>query len=139
MMFVIGDFSKEKRDRHPLAIGLASKNPPPRGQALGALRASKLLDRFYSWRGASGERYVCSIFSLEEETIVADFSQAIAIGVARDGARRRPVCLLPCRAFETDPGRAIRDAARAHGVNEWHVHFGSGDAGSRDLAESLLN
>jgi hypothetical protein len=139
MMFVIGSFSKENRDRHPLAIGIANENPPPRGQALGALRASELLNRFYSWRGASGERYVCSIFSLEEETIVADFSLAIAIGVARDGAWRRPVCLLSSREFETAPGRAIRDAARAHGVNEWHVHFGSGDAGLRDLAESLLN
>jgi hypothetical protein len=138
-MVVIGDFSEHNRKRHPAAIGLVGDEPSPRGQALAALRASYLLDRFYSWRGSSGERYVCSIFSLEEEPIVADFAQTVVIGVSRDGVQRRPICLISSREFSTNEGRAIRNEARAFGVNEWHVHFGSGDAGLRDLSESLLN
>jgi hypothetical protein len=103
------------------------------------LRSSDLLDRFYSWRGASGNRYVCSIFSLEDEAIIADFVQAVAIGVARDAVGRRPVCILSTNDFDTKNGRAIRLDGCAHGVNEWHVHFGSGDAGLSDLANALLN
>jgi hypothetical protein len=115
------------------------KGAASRGQPLGALQASHLLDRFYAWRGASGERYICSIFSLEEEGVIAGFSQAVAIGVAREAGSRRPVCLLSAREFASEDGRAIRVEARDLGVAEWHVHFGADDAGLRDLADSLLN
>jgi hypothetical protein len=137
-MFVVEHSAERNRDRRPGA-GLKWEEPSPRGQALNALRASYLLDRFYSWRGISGERYVCSIFSLEEETIVAGFSQAVIIGVACDPRGRQPVCLLSCGEFASEVGRIIRSEARALGVTEWHVHFGSGDAVFRDLADSLLN
>jgi hypothetical protein len=110
-----------------------------RGRTLGALRLSYLLDRFYSWRGASGEHYICSVFSLEEEGVIAGFTQAVAIGVARQGPNRRPVCVLSSCSFASRDGRAIRAEAQMLGVTEWHVHFGAGDAGLRDLADSLLN
>ncbi len=118
--------------------GFVENSPAPRGQALGALSSSHLLDRFYAWRGASGERYVCSIFSPEEEGIVADFSQAVVIGVARDVGGRRPICILSSRDFNSADGRSIRVEARTLGLVEWHVHFGAGDV-LRDLANSLMN
>jgi len=117
----------------------ASRAPPPRGQSLSSLLACELRDRFYSWRGASGACYVCSVFQSGEERIVADFSSSAIIGVARDGAVRRPVCVVSSRDFESLEGRALREAARSLGVCEWHVHFGVDDAKLRDIAGSRLN
>lgn len=112
---------------------------PPRGQSLASLSASKLRERFYSWRGASGRRYVCSVFPSIEETIVADFSQGVIIGVVGEGASRRPICVLSADDFDSERGLLVRQEARARGVDEWHIHFGVGDAGLRDLADLLLN
>ena len=42
---------------------------PLRGQALAALRSSELRDRFYSWRGGSGRRYVCSVFPAADQAV----------------------------------------------------------------------
>ena len=138
-MFIVEHSCEDNREAQwstaPPGGGAAS----PRGQALAALRASCLLDRFYSWKGISEERYVCSIFSLEEEAIVAGFAQVVVIGVVRDARGRRPVCVLSSRHFKSEQGRMIRFEARALGVNEWHVRFGSSDDALRDLADSLLN
>jgi hypothetical protein len=138
-VFAIYHLSESDRNRQPARCGRAAEKSPPQGQTLDALRFSDLLDRFYSWRGASRTRYVCSIFTLEDEAIVADFVQAVVIGVARDAVGRRPVCVLSTNDFDTNYGRAIRTDGCALGVNEWHVHFGSGDAGLSDLANALLN
>jgi hypothetical protein len=125
-----GEASPEKASR----AGTAAS---PRGQTLASLLSSELGDRFYCWRGASGARYVCSVFQSGEEAIVADFSQGLIIGVARDGAARRPICVLSSGDFESARGRELRAAARAHGVSEWHIHFGADDAKLNDLAASL--
>jgi hypothetical protein len=138
-VFAIYHLSESDSNRHPAACGFAAEKSPPQGQALDALRSSDLLDRFYSWRGASRERYICSIFTLEDETIIADFVQAVVIGVARDAVGRRPVCVLSTNDFDRKNGRAIRVEGRALGVNEWHVHFGCEDAGLSDLANALLS
>lgn len=111
----------------------------PRGQSLASLPASDLGERFYAWRGASGARFVCSVFQGGEEAVVAGFSNALIVGVAREGAARRPVCVLSSREFEGVAGRAPWEASRALGVNEWHVHFGWDEGKLRDLAASLLN
>ena len=138
-MFAIYHLSESDRNRHPAASGFAAEKSPPQVQTLDALRSSDLLGRFYSWRGSSRTRYVCSIFSLEDEAIIADFVQAVVIGVARDAIGRRPVCVLSTNDFDTNNGRAVRKDGCALGVNEWHIHFGSGDAGFSDLANALLN
>jgi hypothetical protein len=111
----------------------------PRGRPLEALRASHLLERFYCWRGASGERYICSVFAIEEEGVIAGFSQAVAIGVAREAMNCRPLCVLSVRDFRSAEGREIRGEAQKLGVTEWHVHFGAAEAELKDLACSLLN
>lgn len=112
----------------------------PRGEALQSLAATdSLRSRFFSWRGASGRRYVCSVFQSGEESFIADVTNGVVIGVAREGAASRPVCVF--LAQERMPGdrRALRKMAQELGVAEWHVHFCADAATLRDLSASLLN
>lgn len=112
----------------------------PRGEALQSLAATdSLRNRFFSWRGASGRRYVCSVFQSGEESFIADVTNGAVIGVAREGAASRPVCVF--LAQERMPGdrRALRRMAQELGVAEWHVHFCADAATLRDLSASLLN
>jgi hypothetical protein len=108
-----------------------------RGQSLSALRASSLRDRFYAWRGASGASYVCSVFSLAEEPTLDALAECVLIGVAREGAARRPLCVLASRDFAGEAGAALRDAARDQGLAEWHAHFFASAAAAEDLFAGL--
>ena len=138
-MIEIEPFPTKKNNCPTAKRTLAGGNAPPRGQALGSLVSSDLRERFYSWRGASGRRYVCSVFPSAEESTLADFSQGVVIGVAGEGASRRPICVLFAREFESERGRLVRQEARALGASEWHVHFCADDADFHDLAGALLN
>lgn len=137
----------------------------PRGEALQSLAATdSLRSRFFSWRGASGRRYVCSVFQSGEESFIADVTNGVVIGVAREGAASRPVCVFLAQerigdhaAFGRDrpnaddvidspslerprcERRALRKMAQELGVAEWHVHFCADAATLRDLSASLLN
>lgn len=109
-----------------------------RGQELDSLSQSDLLrSRFFAWRGASGQRYVCSVFQASEDAFVADVTNGVVIGVARDGAAARPVCLF--LVSEGGERRSLREMARELSVAEWHVHFCANVETLRDLAGSLLN
>ncbi len=112
--------------------------PCDQGRALASLDGFDLGERFYSWRGAKGASYVCSVFGAAEDAVVAGFSGCAVIGVARHGSARRPVCLLSSQQFAQPRGRALRRVARELGVTEWHVHFAAQDTALRDLAASLL-
>jgi len=116
-----------------------SLRAPPRGQALASLTASDLRERFYSWRGVSGRRYICSVFSVAETAAVSEFTSAAVIGVAADGVARRPVCVMSSREFRLLEDVGLQGDSPAHGVSEWHVHFGVDEDGLRDLAGSLLS
>ncbi len=108
------------------------------GQALASLVASDLRERFYSWRGLSGRRYVCSVFSGADALVVSEFTAAAVVGVSVSGARRRPVCVMSSREFlELLHGQT--EGAGVYGVDEWHVHFEVDEHGLRDLAGSLFN
>jgi hypothetical protein len=111
----------------------------PRGEALTSLAGSQgLSDRFFAWRGKAGQRYVCSVFRDGEEGFVADVTSGAIIGVVRDGATTRPVCVIAARQSEST--QALRALGRELGVVEWHVHFcGEADAVVSDLSGSLLN
>ena len=124
-------FAKARRDAPPGAS--------PSGQALASLLTSDLRERFYSWRGLSGRRYICSVFSAAETAVVSEFTGAAVIGVAKAGAARRPVCVMSSREFHVWGDIGLREGAESHGVSEWHVHFGMDDEGLRDLAGSLLS
>jgi hypothetical protein len=123
--------------KFPVTRSARAARPIGRGQSLAALRASELRDRFYSWRGASGATYVCSVFSLEEEALLGGFARGLLIGVAREGASRRPLCVLASRDFAGEAGCDLREAAQAQGLAEWHVHFCATDAEADDLAAGL--
>jgi hypothetical protein len=110
------------------------------GQALDSLVSSDLGERFYSWRGASGARYICSLFAAGEESVVAGFSQGVVIGVHRDGlSPPTPVCLILAQDFRGALEDGFLVEAREGGVTEWHVHFAGGEAELRDLVGSLLD
>lgn len=114
----------------------ASESFAPRGQELQSLAETEALrGRFFSWRGVSGRRYVCSVFQRGEEGFVADVECGVIVGVAPDGSGRRPVCVLG--AGENIMG--LRRLARELGVVEWHVRFGADADAARDLSGSLLN
>lgn len=135
-----GRFSSPAHRLRPVARILAA----PRGQALVSLLASDdLRSRFYSWRGASGRRYVCSVFQRGEEGFVADVDNGLIIGVAADGSALRPLCVLSARDMIADIGagrrRSLREMAHEMGVAQWHVHFCADGEALRDLAASLLN
>ncbi|WP_442754799.1 hypothetical protein ACNHKD_17680 [Methylocystis sp. JAN1] len=108
-----------------------------RGQELDSLAGSDALrGHFFSWRGATGRRYVCSVFQRGEEGFVSDVQNGVIIGVARDGAALRPACLF----FAGErPASTLRRLAHELGVAEWHVHFCPDAEALRDLAGSLLN
>jgi hypothetical protein len=112
----------------------------PRGEALQSLAdADSLRGRFFSWRGASGRRYVCSVFQSGEESFIADVTNGVVIGVAREGAASRPVCVFLAQERAGCGRHALRRIARELGVAEWHVHFCADAATLRDLSASLLN
>ncbi|WP_363349876.1 hypothetical protein [Methylocystis echinoides] len=116
----------------------SSNGLTPRGQELDSLaEANVLRGRFFSWRGVSGRRYVCSVFQRGEEGFISDLDGGVVIGVARGGGSLRPLCVLAARDNGTKP--PLARLARELGVDEWHVHFCAGDATARDLSGSLLN
>ncbi len=119
------------------ALRRAGREISPRGQELESLAGSDgLRAHFYSWRGTTGRRYVCSVFQCGEEGFVSDVERGAIIGVARQGGVLRPVCVF---AAGEGSRSALRDLARELGVVEWHVHFCAEMEAVRDLAGSLLN
>jgi hypothetical protein len=114
-----------------------------RGQELESLvESDSLRSRFFAWVGLSGRRYVCSVFQQGEEGFVADVESGVVVGVAREGALARPVCVFAAQkgaAGEAQQRRSLRRLAHELGVAEWHVHFCADAAIVRDLAGSLLS
>jgi hypothetical protein len=107
-----------------------------RGEELESLAAADALrGRFFSWRGVSGERYVCSVFQRGEEGFVADVREGVIVGVVREGVARRPVCVLGAG----EGVGALRRLGHELDVAEWHVRFGADAETARDLSGSLLN
>ena len=105
-----------------------------RGRRLASLSSTGLGDAFYSWRGASGLRYVFSVFSAQDAEVIAAFSGAAIIGVARDGMTRRAVCISTSREF----ARIAAASADAGGaIAEWHVLFAADEAALEDICGAL--
>jgi hypothetical protein len=104
---------------------------PIRADLLAGLTGSTLSDRFRSWRGRSGRRYIFSIF--RDWDGGAEFREAVVVAAERgpDGGRR----ILLVDSTETFPelllqGRALAEA-RAQGANELHVHLLAASASER--------
>jgi hypothetical protein len=121
--------------RTAMTRGKAGFRGSARGRSLASLSSSGLGDSFYSWRGISGRRYVFSVFAAPEIDMIAGFSAAAIIGVARDGGTRRALCV----ASSSDFGRVYAAAALAKAaIAEWHVLFAAEENVVDDLSEALL-
>lgn len=95
---------------------------------LRSLAGETLASRFHAWRGASGRRYICSVFSVEADALdvgLPDFVDAIAMAVARepDGSRRRISLFLNEATSDPAARRAFVAEALAKGAIEWHIHL----------------
>ena len=96
----------------------------PAAGALASLRAHALRDGFHAWYGASGRRYVASVFPFESgarDAGLPAFEAFVLIAATFDGARR------VARSIEVVEWGSARHravaAAIADGVEEWHVHL----------------
>lgn len=91
---------------------------PEGGQAapLAAAAEAGLAERFHSWRGRSGRRYVVSVYPAGS---APDYRDAVVLHVARRGGLRRITSL-----------GAVPSAA-GDGVDEIHFHLLAQDAGAR--------
>ena len=95
---------------------------------LAGLAGTDLSRRFRHWRGASGRRYLFSVFPLGEPAPGEDaprFADAVVMAVGRDAAGAPRILALD----ETGPlpdlfyaGAAFR-AALSRGAHEIHVHL----------------
>jgi hypothetical protein len=108
-----------------------------RGETLTSLSDTELGGKFYNWTCPSGETYVCSVFTEKDEPIVAAFTKAFVIGVARSGGEAEPVCVIESEEFDAPRGKKLRDQVRLKGCNEWHVHFEANDNKLIPLISSL--
>jgi hypothetical protein len=116
---------------------LATTDGPPvfamssAGAPLAALAGGALGRRFWFWQGASGRRYICSIFPFEAADAVESlphYTQAVVAAVAvRAGGRRV--------RFVTDideaPDRFWAKMRDIRGIAEFHVHLLAGTAAQR--------
>lgn len=106
---------------------------------LASLSRTGLEKLFHSWQGASGRRYICSVYAPGEPPAF-DCRRAIVAAVRREA---RGATLL--FAFAPGPDEAGDDLrfwtqrARAAGANEWHVHLLAETAEERAFVLSDLS
>ncbi len=104
--------------------------------SLASLAGGDLAERFHSWRGRSGRRYICSVFRVEHHSADAglpDFEAAIAIAVKTDVlGNRQVVGFCQCEhGFGPVARNAFVMAAIAAGAQQWHVHLLTADPQKR--------
>jgi hypothetical protein len=93
---------------------------------LQAARNPALAERFHFWRGASGRRYACTLFSAHAATA---YEEAVALFVRRRGGEPMIVAV----------GIGFDPASVPRGIDEVHVHLVRGGCEAlafafRDLA-----
>lgn len=91
----------------------------PAGAHAGPLAAAAeagLAERFHSWRGRSGRRYVVSVYPADS---APDYRDAVVLHVARRGGLRQITSLGPAPCAAED------------GVDEIHFHLLARDARER--------
>jgi hypothetical protein len=108
-------------------------------KSLASLAGGDLAERFHSWRGRSGRRYICSVFRVEhhsENAGLPDFEAAIVLAVKTDVAGNRQVVgFCQCEhGFGPVARRTFASAAIAAGAQQWHVHLLTADPQKRRAA-----
>ena len=91
---------------------------------IASLHAHDLRDGFHAWHGASGRRYVASVFAFDptaRDFGLPAFEAFVLVAVTREGPRRRVGAVVAVE-WGSARHRAVA-AAIAGGVDEWHVHL----------------
>ena len=113
-----------------------SHHRPALNQPLVGLVGSDLSRRFLHWRGASGRRYLFSIFPLHHAASIDEaprFHDAVVLAVMRDAAGERRILVADETGALPDlfyASAQLRDAVAA-GANEIHVHLLADDVSGR--------
>lgn len=114
--------SPNSSDCDSLQDAIPSLEPPPArpsaGQPLAALSGATETPRFLGWRGASGRRYVFSVF---ECAACPDYNDAILI-IARiaAGGQRSRIAILDTGAFA---GPLLRRLAKSYELDAANTEF----------------
>jgi hypothetical protein len=106
-----------------------------RGKGLSPSSFAGLGERFHFWEGASGRRYVCSVFAADDAAPDAlDLSCAVVLAVERSpvGVCRALSILPSSMPLRLKEGGGQWLAGRA--PNEFHVHLLPRDGNERDAA-----
>ncbi len=99
----------------PLAANRRDNRP------LASLSRTGLEKLFHNWLGASGRRYICSVYAVGAPPVF-DRSRAVVAAVRRDAAESRIAFVFAANPDDDD--FAFWTArARACGACEWHVHL----------------
>jgi hypothetical protein len=111
-----------------------ARRSAPKPEFVTADSATELNDRFHFWSGASGRRYVHSVYDLVDcpEVPAANF-----LLVHRDGAGRRSVLAIGHLTNSTGSLNLaeIRHRGARLGANEVHVHLLAPSAQQRRMVE----
>ena len=140
-MFVLVSYRDERDDLLNRNPPLASSPAPLQPPTFGALRrrqgqasakgnrgrcrrspALPLAGRYAQWLGASGRRY---LFSVYDPSSCPAYSDAILVLAKVDGHGRRTILAIEDTGDFADPAvsRAMRTAARCDGAVEVHLHL----------------
>ncbi len=105
-----------------------------RHRPLACLDRTGLESLFEAWLGASGRRYVCSVYSVDAPPSF-DCGRAIVAAV-RKNAEGASIAFVfqPGETAEEGEMRAWAQKAKTCGANEWHVHLLAGSRAERDAA-----
>jgi hypothetical protein len=97
---------------------VATTNSP-----LASLNRTGLEKLFHNWLGASGRRYICSVYSIGEPPPF-DCRRAVIAAVRRNASGAAILFMFqPGVNEERDDFRLWTQRARACGASEWHVHL----------------
>ena len=131
--------------RRPVATSARLTGPPSpavsRANApLGSLAGRALASRFHAWPGASGQRYVFSVYPVIVSKAfggLPDFPDAIGLSVQIDASGKRSRINVFEFGWQDDvfngDARQVHEALSA-GALEWHVHLLAASAQERRAA-----
>jgi hypothetical protein len=117
------------------AVVFCAGSPRP----LAALDRTGLEDLFRVWPGASGRRYICSVYPIGEPPVF-DCRRAIVAAVRKSAAGAAILSVfVPGAEDAADDLRARAEKARQRGAHEWHVHLLANTEEARDFAARDLS
>ncbi|GAC1338082.1 MAG: hypothetical protein NVSMB26_25500 [Beijerinckiaceae bacterium] len=111
-----------------------------RGRRLAALDRSGLSGRFHSWFGASGRRYICSVFAAGDEGLSGlDLTHAAVIAVQRTPAGDCRALSLVRTSLPLNLQRGTGNWLAGRSPTEFHVHLLARDCAERNAVLADLD